>query len=84
MAKVRARLAWMFTNRVWPSGLKVAPANSSLNWPGKPVEGDVEELPAAGEPPQVVVVGAVLAEDQRAVAAAPGDVVGEVQGLRAR
>ncbi len=29
MAKVTARVAWMLTNSVPPSGLKVAPANSS-------------------------------------------------------
>jgi len=30
MAKVMPLPAWMLTNRVWPSGLKVEPANSSL------------------------------------------------------
>jgi len=31
MAKVIPRLAWMLTNKVCPSGLKVEPANSSPN-----------------------------------------------------
>ena len=51
MAKVMPRLAWMLTNRVWPSGLKVDPANSSSerSRPGccEPVEGDVEQLATA-------------------------------------
>ena len=30
IAKVMPLPAWMFTNSVWPSGLNVVPANSSL------------------------------------------------------
>ena len=80
----------MLTNRVSPSGLKVAPANSSpYRGEGRagrmqPVQGDVEDLAAAVEAPQEVVARIVLAEDERAPAAADGDVVREVEGIDAR
>ena len=80
---VMPRLAWMLTNSVWPSGENVDPANSSPNR-GAPVradqavEGDVPQLAAAGQPADVVVDRAVLADHERAVGAG-GDVVGEVE-----
>ena len=57
MAKVMPRLAWMLTNRVWPSGLNVAPANSSLNAAGarcwdQPVQRDVPQLALRGSGPR--------------------------------
>jgi hypothetical protein len=53
IANVTPWAAWMFTKSVWPSGLNVAPANSSPNRGApvrvlrKTVQRDVEELAVA-------------------------------------
>ena len=78
------RLAWMLTNSVWPSGENVDPANSSPNrgsagqLADQTVQCDVPELSAAGQSADVVVDGAVLADDERP-AGTGRDVVGEVE-----
>src|SRR5688572_11483458 len=50
--------------------------------PVQPVQGDVEDLAAARQAPQVVVNGAILAENERPPAIADRDVVREIEGVR--
>ena len=73
IANVIPALAWMLTNSVCPSGLNVDPANSSpyrgvAGGVCQPVERDVPDPALAGQPAQVVVAAAVLADHERAAA----------------